>query len=55
MAAYLQYGFARSDNSCKPALCLERGVDWNPYPSLRDWLQRIHGEPRRRHPIPKRA
>jgi glutathione S-transferase len=41
----------------------ELGVDWNQYPNVRDWLQRIRSEPRWKHPyellpghpIPKRA
>jgi glutathione S-transferase len=28
----------------------EIGVDWNDYPNLRDWLARIRGEPRWKHP-----
>ena len=28
----------------------EIGVDWNVYPSIRDWLTRIRGEPRWAHP-----
>ena len=28
----------------------EIGVDWNVYPSIRDWLARIRGEPRWVHP-----
>ena len=28
----------------------EIGVDWNVYPSIRDWLARIGGEPRWAHP-----
>ena len=28
----------------------EIGVDWNDYPKLRDWLARIRGEPRWKHP-----
>ena len=28
----------------------EIGVDWNVYPSLRDWLERIRSEPRWVHP-----
>jgi len=28
----------------------EIGVDWNDYPHLRDWLARIRGEPRWKHP-----
>jgi glutathione S-transferase len=28
----------------------EIGVDWNVYPSLRDWLERIRAEPRWVHP-----
>jgi len=28
----------------------EIGVDWSVYPSIRDWLGRIRGEPRWRHP-----
>ena len=28
----------------------EIGVDWNVYPSIRDWLQRIRSEPRWVHP-----
>jgi glutathione S-transferase len=28
----------------------ELGVDWNDYPNLRDWLARIRGEPRWKHP-----
>jgi glutathione S-transferase len=28
----------------------ELGVDWNQYPNLRDWLQRIRAEPRWKHP-----
>lgn len=28
----------------------EIGVDWNVYPAIRDWLERIRGEPRWKHP-----
>jgi glutathione S-transferase len=28
----------------------EIGVDWNVYPSIREWLARIRGEPRWAHP-----
>ncbi|MBI3528896.1 MAG: glutathione S-transferase family protein [Betaproteobacteria bacterium] len=28
----------------------ELGVDWNQYPNVRDWLQRIRSEPRWKHP-----
>ena len=28
----------------------EIGVDWNDYPHLRDWLERIRAEPRWKHP-----
>ena len=28
----------------------ELGVDWNEYPNVRDWLQRIQSEPRWKHP-----
>jgi len=41
----------------------ELGVDWDQYPSIKDWLQRIQSEPRWKHPyqllpghpLPKRA
>ncbi len=41
----------------------ELGVDWNQYPNVRDWLERIRSAPRWKHPyqllpghpIPKRA
>jgi len=28
----------------------ELGLDWNQYPNVRDWLQRIRSEPRWKHP-----
>ena len=28
----------------------EIGVDWNDWPHLRDWLERLRGEPRWMHP-----
>jgi glutathione S-transferase len=38
MAEYTLHCFAQS------------GMDWNVYPSIRDWLERIRSEPRWVHP-----
>jgi hypothetical protein len=51
MAEYTLYCFAQSGNAYKPALALElAGVDWNAYPAVHDWLERIRSEPRWVHP-----
>jgi hypothetical protein len=55
MTAYTFQCFAQSGNAYGPALALDlagadRAPRWNVYPAIRDWLDRIEGEPRRVHP-----